>query len=155
MNTLYEVAAGDSLTTAWDQITGFTASNGTFFSDGINFGGATASAIGTLGSSTDFGTILSHTITAGVAKFDTASVYATERAISSSNIADVVGYLAANTATNDAIAFAYDRDGNGSSESTMVFHNGTTDSLVLLVSLTGVDAIITTNVAGANDLFIL
>jgi len=131
MNTMYVVAAGDSLTTAWDQITGFTTSNGTFFSDGLNFGGATASAIGTLGTSADFGTILTHTITAGVAKFDTASVYATERAISSSNIADVVGYLAANTATNDVIAFAYDRDGNGSSESTDAVSNLATPAVMV------------------------
>ena len=37
----------------------------------------------------------------------------------------------------------------------MVYNNGTvTDSLVLLAGVPGVDALITTNAAGANDLFI-
>lgn len=150
----FVVAAGDSLATSAgaDTITGFDLADGTNRSDGIDFAGA--AAVGTLGTSTDFGTILSHTITAGVASFDDAAVYATALVINSTNLADVVGYLAANTATNDVVAFTYDSDSSGSADATMVYHNGATDSLVLLAGVTTADAVITTNGTGANDLFV-
>lgn len=150
-NALFTVAAGDSTTTSYDQITGFIAATAADVSDGLAFDGA--GAVGTLATSIDAGTIQSHSVTAGVVLFSTAAAYSSASVINATNLADAVAYLVANSATNDIFAFAYDRDASGTAESTMVFHNGTTDSLVLLVGTTGVDAIITTNAAGANDLF--
>jgi hypothetical protein len=152
--THFVVGSGDSLATAAgaDKITGFGLGTAANFSDGIDFAGT--AAIGTLGTSTDFGTILSHSITAGVATFDDAAAFASALVINSSNLTDVVGYLAANTATNDVVAFTYDSTGNGAADATMVYHNGATDSLVQLQATTAVDALITTNATGANDLFI-
>jgi len=149
----FVMAVGDSTTTAWDSITGFDVSDGTALSDGLDFAGT--AAVGTLATHLDFGTILSHSITAGVATFDDAASYNAAVVINATNLADVVGYLALNTATNDVVAFTYDSDASGTADATMVFHNGTTDSLVLLVGVTAADALVTTNAAGANDLFIL
>lgn len=65
------------------------------FSDSIDFSGA--GAVGTLATSTDFGTILSHSITKPVLLYLIIFplAYATALVISSANLADVVGYLAA------------------------------------------------------------
>lgn len=152
----YNVAAGDSLVASYDTITGtgFEVADGTNMSDGLNFAGV---AVGTLGTSTDSGTIASHSITAGVVIFDDASTYATALVINSDNLSDAIGYLNANANTNGTFGFLFDSTGNGTADSTMVFNNGTTvatDSLVLLDGLTGVDAIITTNGTGADDLFV-
>ncbi len=148
------MASGDSnaVVGGYDTITGFDISDGTNRSDLLDFAGG--GAIGTLATSTDFGTILSHSVTAGVASFDDASTYATAVIVSSANLANVIGYLAANTATADAIAFTYDSDGDAIADGTMVYSNQATDSLVFLAGITTVDALITTNTAGANDLFI-
>ncbi|MFA6197085.1 MAG: DUF4214 domain-containing protein [Sulfurimonas sp.] len=143
------VAAGDSTATAYDKITGFDAADGTNLSDVLDFTGT--SAVGTLATTIDSGVILSHTITAGVAKFDDAASYAAELIINSTNLADVVAYLAANTATLDTVAFAYDSDNNGANDATMVFNNGTTDSLVQLTGVTGVASLnATATTATAN-----
>lgn len=150
----YVVAAGDSTTTSYDEITGFDVGTATTFADGLDFAGT--AAIGTLATSVDFGTILSHAITTGVATFDDAAGYGAALVINATNLADVVGYLAANTTTNMVIAFAYDSDASGSAESTMVYHNGTTDSLVLLVgAVTGSGVLLTTNASTTTgDIFI-
>jgi len=146
-------AAGDSTTTAYDTVVGFDSATASVFSDGLLFDGT--AAVGTVGTHNDYGTIASSSTTAGVAQFDDAAGFATALVISATNLADVIGYLAANTATNDTVAFAFDKDGNGTNDSTMVYHNYTTDSLVLLDGLTGVDSLITTNAsAGTGDVFI-
>jgi hypothetical protein len=147
------IDAGDSTTTAYDKITGFDVSDGTAQSDVLDFTGTAVA--GTVATQTDFGTILSSSVTAGVVTFDDAAAFATAIVVNSTNLADVVGYLAANTATNDVVAFAFDSNSTGSNDATMVYHNGATDSLVQLSGVTGVDAV---DVAGAalsaNDLFI-
>jgi len=99
---------------------------------------------------------LTHAVTAAVATFDDAATFATAIIINSSNLSDTVGYLNANTSNKEVLAFLYDSDSNGANDAIMVYHNGVaTDSLVMLVGITSVDALIaTTNVAGANDLFI-
>jgi len=152
----YVFAAGDSSTTAWDSITGFDVSNGTYLSDGLNFEGT--AAVSAFTATEDFGLIKSHTVTAGIVQFDDVADYSTALKINTTNLADVVGYLKANLAANGTVAFAYDSDDSGSADATMVFHQGSAssvaDDLVLLVGITGVDALVTTNAAGANDLFI-
>jgi hypothetical protein len=151
-NATFVVDAGDSNVTTYDEITGFDigATDGLVFllSDTLDFTGN--SDLGTLATSTDFGSIRSHTITTGVASFDDAATYTTALVIDESNLADVVGYLAANTATLNTVAFAYDEDGDGTADATMVFNNNTTDSLVMLVGVTGVTSMSATNGAAAN-----
>ena len=152
----YVFAAGDSSTTAWDSITGFDVSNGTYLSDGLNFEGT--AAVSAFTATEDFGTIKSHSVTAGIVSFDDVADYSTALVINATNLADVVGYLSANVAANGTVGFAYDSDASGTADATLVFHQGSAagvaDDLVLLVGVTGVDALVTTNAAGANDLFI-
>jgi hypothetical protein len=137
----YVIVDGDSLEASRDQITGFEMGDGTNFSDVIDFD---TGAVGTLSTSTDFGTILSHAITTGVATFDDASSFATALVINAANLSDVLGYLEANANTNGVIAFEYDSNSNGTADATMVFHNDTNNSLVELVGLTGGASIATT-----------
>ena len=149
-------AAGDSSTTAWDTITGFDLSTASTFSDGLNFEGT--AAVGAFTATADFGTIKSHSITAGIITFDDVADFSTALTISSANIADVVGYLQANASANEVVAFAYDSNGDGSADGTMVFHQGSAagvaDDMVFLAGVTA-DSVLTTNAsAGANDLFV-
>ena len=139
----YTFADGDSLATAgnFDIITGFKAATGGFASDVLDFAGN--AALGTIGTSTDFGTILTHSITTGIATFDTASTFAAAKIINSSNLADVVGYLLANISQLDTVGFAYDSDNNGVNDATMVFNEGATAATSTLVQLAGVTGITT------------
>jgi hypothetical protein len=131
-------AAGDSSTTAWDSITGVDKADGTAFSDILDFAGT--GAVSAFSATVDFGSIASHSITGGVATFDDAGTYTTALVINSANLADVVGYLNTNVASNGVVAFAYDTDGSGSADALMVFHQGTSstaaDDLVLLTGVT-------------------
>ena len=147
------MASGESnaTTTGFDTITGAAAGDGTNMSDLIDFAGD--GVVGTMGTSTDFNTILSHTLTTGLASFSTAATYATATVINSSNLADVVGYLAANTATLGAIAFLYDSNGDGANDGTMVYSNQAIDSLVFL-SGTTVVTLVAANAITTGALFI-
>jgi len=148
----FVIASGDSNLDGMDQITGFDKSDGTNLSDALNFAGT--AAIGTLGTTVDFGTVLSHSITAGVATFDDAANFSAAIKINASNLSDVAGYLAANTATNDTVAFEYDANADTVNDATIVFNNQAVDQFVMLIGVTGGDALVTTNAAGANDIFI-
>jgi hypothetical protein len=151
-------AAGDSNTVTYDTITGFDSSpSGTVISDELDFEGT--AAIASFTANNDFGTILSHSVTAGVVTFDDAASFVSAVTMNSANLADAVGYLAANMTANHTGVFAFDSTGNGAADGSMVFHQGSAagvaDDLVFLAGVTGVDAvIITTNAAGANDLFV-
>jgi len=154
---LYVMAAGDSSTTEWDTITGFDMATASLFSDGLDFEGT--GAVSAFSSSIDFGVITSHSITGGIATFDTAATFASAKVISASNLADVVGYLNANVAANGTVGFAYDSDASGSADATFVFHKGSASSvandLVLLVGITGADELISTNSStSTGDIFI-
>jgi len=152
----FAFAAGDSDTVNYDTITGFDLATATLVSDGLNFEGT--AAIGDFTAHNDFGTILTHSTTAGVITFDDAASFATALTINAANLADVVGYLKLNADANDVVSFEFDSTGNGSADGTMVFHQGSAasvaDDLVFLAGVTGNDALITTNDEGANDLFI-
>ena len=134
--TQFTMASGSTgvTTTTFDRITGFDVADGTNVSDILDFAGV--GAVGTLGTSTDFGTILSHSITTGYASFSTAATFATATVINATNLADVVGYLAANTATLDAVGFAFDSNSDGVNDSTLVYTNQASDGLVMLVGIT-------------------
>jgi hypothetical protein len=145
----FNFAAGDS-------ITGFDLATATLLSDGLNFEGT--AAVSAFTATEDFGTIKSHSVTTGIVSFDDVADYSTALVINATNLADVVGYLQANVAANGTVAFTYDSDASGTADATMVFHQGSAagvaDDLVLLVGVTAADALVTTNAAGANDLFI-
>jgi len=148
--TQFTMASGSTglTTTTFDRITGFDAADGTNVSDILEFAGT--GAVGTLATSTDFGTILSHSITTGYASFSTAATFATATVINPTNLADVVGYLAANTATADAVGFAFDSNSDGVNDSTLVYTNQSSDGLVMLVGITSgtLNATIATLTAG-------
>jgi hypothetical protein len=149
---VFNFAAGDSSTTAWDSITGFDAAN-TTFSDKLDFEGT--AAVSAFTATEDFGVIKSHSITTGYASFDDVADYSAALVINATNLADVVGYLKANVAANGTVAFAYDSDASGTADATMVFHQGSgssvADDLVMLVGITSgtLTATLTTTTAGA------
>ena len=144
----YVINAGDSTVTNFDVITGFDAGGGATFSDTLDFTGS--SAVTDFTNSTDFGVIQSHSLTNGVITFDDAAVFATALTIDSTNLSDVVGYLAANTDTLDTGLFLYDSTGDGTADASLVYNNNTTDSLVQLSGVTGVTALNATNANTAN-----
>jgi hypothetical protein len=150
-------AAGDSNTVTYDTITGFDLATGTLISDELDFEGTAAVAAFT--ANNDFGTIASHSVTTGVVTFDDAASFVSAITMNAGNLADAVGYLAANMTANHTAAFAFDSTGNGSADGTMMFHQGSAagvaDDLVFLAGVTGVaDVSISTNNAGAGDLFV-
>ena len=141
-HAIVAIVDGDSLVASRDKITNFSIADGTNRSDVLDFDTA---AVGTLGTSTDYGVIKSHAIITGVATFDDAATHATALVINSSNLADVLGYIEQNTAANDVVAFTYDSTGSGAVDATMVFHNDTNNSLVELVGITSATSVATTN----------
>lgn len=152
---VYVIDAGDSLTTlaGRDKITGFDMATANIVSAELNFTGT--SVAGTLGTSVNSGTIKSHSIADGVASFDDIETHTTDLIINEANLADVIGYLSANTATFDTVAFIMDTTGNGAADATMVYNNGTTDSLVELAGITSVVKLLSgTSTATVNNLFI-
>jgi hypothetical protein len=156
--TIYTINAGDSLATAagHDIINGFEFADGINQSDVLQFDGT--AAVGTLGTSTDSGTILSHSISAGIASFDDAAVHATALVISDTNLADVVSYLNSNSNNNGVVGFLFDSSGNGANDGTMIYHNAAgsgVNSLVQLNGVTTLDAIVVAAGVGANDLVAL
>ena len=145
------IDAGDSLETSRDKITGFELGDTTNFCDTLDFTGT--STVGTLGTSTDYGVIKSHSVGTGVAKFDDAATYATELIVNANNLTDVLGYLEANSDALETFAFAYDSTGNGSNDAMMVWNNGaTTNSLVELAGVTTVEGLVTSNATTENGI---
>ena len=137
------IADGDSLVGSRDKITNYNLGDGTDQADILDFD---TGAVGTLATSTDQGVILSHNIANGVATFDDAAAYAAELIINASNLSDTLDYIEANANTNGVVAFEYDSSGNGVNDATMVYHNGTENSLVELVGVTGATTVATTAV---------
>ena len=150
---LYTIDAGDSLATGRDKITGFDVATADIFSDVLIFTGTTV--VGTLGTSVNFGTIKSHAISNGVATFDDIETHTTALIANAANLADIVGYIDANTADLDTVAFKFDSTGDGAVDATMVYNNNTTGSLVELAGTTSiVKLLITTAASTVNNLFI-
>ena len=101
---IFAFAAGDSSTTAYDTITGYDMTATGDMADTLNFEGT--AAVGSWTATTDFGTIKSHSTTAGIITFDDVADFATALVINSANLTDVVGYLQTNAAANSVVAFA-------------------------------------------------
>jgi len=70
-------------------------------------------------------------------------------------LTDVVGYLAANTAALDTVAFLFDSTGDGANDATMVYNNNTTDSLVLLDGLSGITSVVFEDTSTVNAISII
>ncbi len=156
--TVFVMAAGDSGTTiaTQDKITNFQMAGvaANTLSDVLNFEGT--AAVSAFTASADFGSILTHSVAAGIVTFDTAATFVAAKIINASNLADVVGYLNANLGVNETAGFLYDSNGDGANDATMVFHQGSSlttvaDDLVQLVGTTGLslNATLTTVTAGA------
>ncbi len=139
----FVVADGDSTAAASDKITGFLKADGINQSDLLNLQGtATVTATTTGTDGTDSGSIKAHAITNGIITFDDANTYATALVINQASLADVLTYLAGNiTTAGDTVAFAYDSDSNGSADASIVFQQGSSDTVIELVGVTGVTAI--------------
>lgn len=134
------IAAGDSTTAAYDSITGFYVAGSTRKVDTLDLPSTTLATATAAADGTDYGAIKAHTISAGgLIKFDDVNTYAAELIVNSSNLTDVLGYLAANiTTAGDTVAFQYDSDNSGTSDATFVFQaNATSNILVLLTGVTG------------------
>jgi hypothetical protein len=132
------VTSGESTTTAYDTVVGFDLGGTTTLADKIDFTGS--GAVTDFTNSVDGAVIKSHALSNGVVTFDDAAVHATALVINSTNLADAVSYLAANTDNADVAAFLFDSTGNGTNDSTMVYHNGDAgevDSLVMLSAVSG------------------
>jgi len=129
------VNAGDSLTTGRDDINGFGIADGTNTSMELQFSGIAVATNFT--ATVDYGTIKSHSLTTGLVTFDDAGTFATALVISSTNLADVNGYLTTNMDNLDTAMFLYDSTGNGTNDSTMVYNkHASGDSLVELGGVT-------------------
>jgi hypothetical protein len=149
---LIQVAAGDSLISSYDVITGFDIGDGTDLSDVLDFTGT--SALSDFTQSVDKGVIKSHALSNGVVTFDTTDVFDTLTLIDSTNLSDALDYLVANTANLDVVAFNYDSTGNGTADATMVYNNNSVDSLVDLQGLGGVTTLVAGITATANAISI-
>ena len=153
----FVMAAGDSNTVTYDTITGFDLATASTFSDALDFEGT--AVVASFTATEDVGTIKSHSVSTGVVTFDDVADYSAALTISSTNLADVVSYLATNMTANHVAAFTYDSTGDGAADGTMVFHQGSAagvaDDLVFLAGVTA-DSVLTTNAsAGADDLFVM
>ena len=152
------IGYGDSVFGTHDKVTGFDVADGTDIGDKLDFGGtgAVAASLTTNG----FGTITSHALSNGVATFDDASSFVEKLLITSTNVADVIGYLDANTAANGTVGFEYDSTSDGAVDSFIVFHKGGTgvanDTVQLIGIATGeIDGLSSTVTTVTNDYIII
>lgn len=133
--TEFKVQDGDSLAASYDEITGFNLAEGDKFADTLDFDAATVVANATV-DGTDSGTIKSHKVASGMITFDDVDSFAAAVTVNSTNLSDVLTYLAANiTTAGETVAFAYDANGDGTNDATFVFNQGTNDSVVELVGV--------------------
>lgn len=139
----FVIADGDSTAAGRDKITGFLQADGTNRSDVLDLQGTPTVTANTAGANgTDAGTIKSHAISNGVITFDDVDTFAAAVVVNQANLADVLAYLAANiTTAGDTVAFAYDSDSSGTADATIVFQQGTNDTVVELVGVTGITSV--------------
>jgi len=153
-NITYVIADGDSTAAARDKITGFDSGTASLIADTLDLEGTPTVATGTNVNGTDSGVIKSHTISSGMITFDDIDSFTTALTINTTNLSDVLSYLATNiTTTGDTVAFLFDSNDDGTNDATIVFQQGANDTVVELVGVTG-SSISTTNAttAGLIDL---
>ncbi|ARU01671.1 S-layer protein [Yoonia vestfoldensis] len=141
----FVINGGDSTIAAYDRITGFEVGDATNYSSALDFDGTSAKATA---------------VTAdGVAGYSSAELTMT---ISAAGIVTFAGTSAAGlTATNvisildaEITTSTHTAIWSDGTDSYVFNANSTGDSVVMLVGLTGVDALVTSAGLGANDLFI-
>jgi hypothetical protein len=144
------VAANDSLLGSHDQITNFDADGTT--ADVLDLA---STNVGTVFNSNQVGDITGITATNGVITAWTGI----DNTINATTLSDALDFLAANVGGTDTVAFLYTADENGDGDttdvgetSTYVFQNGTTDTVVELIGLTGITALSTTAAANTIDI---
>jgi hypothetical protein len=145
------VGYGDSIFGAHDKITGFDIADGTDIGDKVDFGGTGAVAASL--TANDFGAIKSSSLTTGVATFDDSESFVQKLLINETNVADVMGYLAANTSANAVVGFEYDSTNDGNVDSFILFHKGGTglpDDTVQLMGIATGDIDVLTIAAAAS-----
>jgi hypothetical protein len=138
---------------ARDTVTSFAAIAGATADKLDLVGAATIQANGTTNGS-DYNTIKSHSVTSGVITFDDENTFATALTVNSTNLSDVLNYLAANiTGAGATVGFAYDSNSDGTNDATLIFQNNAAgDILVELVGVTGITAV--AGAAGANTVLV-
>ena len=138
----------------YDTVNAFDVSNaGGTNNDVLNLPSGTIAADAGVTTGTAVNTIAKHSIASGIVSFYDASSVAV--AITSTNKADALNYLSANlTQAGRTVGFALDSDGNGQSDSLMVFQDGVAVSGYgnsdIVVQLAGVNGVTLSNTAGQN-----
>jgi Ca2+-binding RTX toxin-like protein len=131
-NDTVRIAAGDSLVNNFDLINNFKLGTGTTNTTGVDkldLPNTQIAANAAAVNGTDAGTILSHSISNGIIKFDDLNTYTAPLSITATNLPSVLNYLQANITGNNTVAFISGTD-------TYVFQDGgTTDTLVELVGV--------------------
>jgi hypothetical protein len=151
---ILKIADGDSVLSGRDIVTGFGAAGAatddvldlgtiTVAVDTALFDGANVNAPGTMTLA-----VAEHAISKGVVTFGNSDAAPGLQAVVVSSIVDTgrvslisaIDYLAANVASIGAgstVAFAYDANGDGKTDSTIVFQDGVRDTVVELVGVIG------------------
>jgi hypothetical protein len=155
-NFVFVVADGDSLAASRDKITGFDIGAGAaLFSDTLDLEGTPTIQADTTGTNgADAGALRSHAIAGGLITFSATDTLGTLTLINQTNLADALTYVATNISTaTSTVMFAYDSDSSGTVDATIVFNQGTLDTVIELVGVIGVTLNLTNaNTAGLIDL---
>lgn len=149
--TTIKISDGDSVKGSNDVIYGFKTGD----KDKLDL------ATTTIGNEADAAADIANDIKAwgtnakGKAKFYSDAAHTNETIVNSKNLDSVLKYLAEKlNGTGKTVAFDYDRDGDGTADSTYVFQDGNKDTVVELAGTTGTTGLHTGAGAGANDIVI-
>jgi len=154
------ISAGESTSNGIDTIKNFilgdgTANNGEDTLDLEGNASVKSNTTGTDGQ--DSGDIKSHAINNGIITFDDNDTYDGNSIVTPNpdNINSIISYLASNftSGDNNVVAFAYDSDGNGTTDSTVVYqdnsNDASTDSAILLIGVVATSIDTADNADGA------
>ena len=151
VKTTVKISDGDSVKGSNDVIYGFKTGD----KDKLDL------ATTTIGNEADAAADIANDIKAwgtnakGKAKFYSDAAHTNETIVNSKNLDSVLKYLAEKlNGTGKTVAFDYDRDGDGTADSTYVFQDGNKDTVVELAGTTGTTGLHTGAGAGANDIVI-
>jgi len=151
------VAAGDSLTTAWDELTGYESNATANLKDILNLD---STNIATVIGATAVSGITGVTVSNGVIT-DWAGIDDDAGTVDASMLAAAIAFLSANVGGTDTVAFGYTSDENGDGDtsdtgetSTFVFQNGTTETLVELIGLSGMTRLVSTATTSTTEIVI-
>lgn len=127
-----QIQAGDSTTSAYDNVVDFALTNGinTTGVDQLDLVSVAIAADIATANGSDFGLIKSHSISNGIISFDDDNTFSSALTLSASDVTNAIEYLQSAIKNNATVAFT--AQGN-----TYVFQdNGATDTLVQLTGVT-------------------